>query len=74
MNLVSYLELPAFDDAAPDLLADHCHQRLAGSFGVTSGPLAQHIDTSILNLTGLGIIWPGSPPVNPDHGPEPYVS
>jgi len=92
MNLVSDLELPAFDYAAPDSSADHYHRQLAETgqqgwlaksplayivldhdsgefflrsratafpgrqiaefFGVTSGPLADHIDANILNLTG----------------------
>jgi cytochrome P450 len=92
MNLVSELDLPAFDYTAPDFSADRYHQQLAETrqrgwlaksplayivldhdagefflrsrktafpgrqiaefFGVTSGPLAEHIDLNILNLTG----------------------
>jgi cytochrome P450 len=92
MNLVSELDLPAFDYAAPDFSADRFHAQLAGIrqhgwlatsplayivldhdagefflrsrktafpgrqiagfFGVTSGPLAEHIDANILNLSG----------------------
>jgi cytochrome P450 len=92
MNLVSELDLPAFDYTAPDFSADRYHQQLAETrqrgwlaksplaymvldhdagefflrsrktafpgrqiaefFGVTSGPLAEHIDANILNLTG----------------------
>ena len=92
MNLVSELDLPAFDYSAPDFSADRYHQQLAGTrrrgwlaksplayivldhdagefflrsrktafpgrqiagfFGVTDGPLAEHIDANILNLTG----------------------
>src|SRR5215470_13830103 len=92
MNLVSELDLPAFDYAAPDFSADRYHQQLAETrrrgwlaksplayvvldhdagefflrsrktafpgrqiaefFGVTSGPLAEHIDANILNLDG----------------------
>jgi cytochrome P450 len=92
MNLVSALDLPAFDYSAPDFSADRYHQQLAETrqlgwlaksplayivldhdsgefflrsratafpgrqiaefFGVTGGPLADHIDTNILNLTG----------------------
>jgi cytochrome P450 len=92
MNLVSELELPAFDYTAPVFSADRYHQQLAETrqlgwlarsplaymvldresgefflrskatafagrqiaefFGVTSGPLADHIDANILNLTG----------------------
>jgi cytochrome P450 len=92
MNLVSDLDLPAFDYTAPDFSADRYHQQLAETrqlgwlaksplayivldhdsgefflrsratafpgrqiaefFGVTGGPLAEHIDTNILNLTG----------------------
>ena len=92
MNLVSDLDLPAFDYTAPDFSADRYHQQLAATrqlgwlaksplayivldhdsgefflrsratafpgrqiaefFGVTGGPLADHIDTNILNLTG----------------------
>jgi cytochrome P450 len=92
MNLVSDIDLPAFDYTAPDFTADRYHQQLAETrqlgwlarsplayivldhdsgefflrsratafpgrqiaefFGVTSGPLAEHIDTNILNLTG----------------------
>src|ERR1700731_2154089 len=92
MNLVSELDLPAFDYPAPDFSADRDHQQLAetrqhgwlarsplayivldhdagefflrsrktefpgrqiaGFFGVTSGPLAEHIDANILNLGG----------------------
>jgi cytochrome P450 len=92
MNLVSDLDLPAFDYAAPDFSADRFHAQLAGIgqdgwlatsplayivldreagefflrsrktafpgrqiaafFGVTSGPLAEHIDSNILNLGG----------------------
>jgi cytochrome P450 len=92
MNLVSDLDLPAFDYTAPDFSADRYHQQLAETrqlgwlaksplayivldhdsgefflrsrktafpgrqiaefFGVTGGPLAGHIDTNILNLTG----------------------
>ncbi len=92
MNLVSDLDLPAFDYTAPDFSADRYHQQLAETrqlgwlaksplayivldhdsgefflrsratafpgrqiaefFGVTGGPLADHIDTNILNLTG----------------------
>jgi len=92
MNLVSELDLPAFDYTAPDFSADRYHQQLAETrqrgwlaksplaymvldhdagefflrsrktafpgrqiaefFGVTSGPLVEHIDANILNLTG----------------------
>lgn len=92
MNLVSDIDLPAFDYTAPDFTADRYHQQLAETrqlgwlaksplayivldhdsgefflrsratafpgrqiaefFGVTTGPLAEHIDTNILNLTG----------------------
>ena len=92
MNLVSDLDLPAFDYTAPDFSADRYHQQLAETrqlgwlaksplayivldhdsgefflrsratafpgrqiaefFGVSGGPLADHIDTNILNLTG----------------------
>ena len=92
MNLVSELDLPAFDYTAPDFSADRYHQQLAETrlrgwlaksplayivldhdagefflrsrktafpgrqiaefFGVTSGPLAEHIDANILNLSG----------------------
>jgi cytochrome P450 len=92
MNLVSDLDLPAFDYTAPDFSADRYHQQLAETrelgwlaksplayivldhdsgefflrsratafpgrqiaefFGVTDGPLAEHIDANILNLTG----------------------
>src|SRR5271154_1142511 len=92
MNLVSELDLPAFDYTAPDFSADRYHQQLAETrqrgwlaksplayivldhdagefflrsrktafpgreiaefFGVTSGPLAEHINANILNLTG----------------------
>ena len=92
MNLVSELDLPAFDYMAPDFSADRYHQQLAETrqrgwlaksplayivldhdagefflrsrktafpgrqiaefFGVTSGPLTEHIDANILNLTG----------------------
>jgi cytochrome P450 len=92
MNLVSELDLPAFDYTAPDFSADRYHQQLAETrqrgwlaksplayivldhdagefflrsrktafpgrqiaefFGVTSGPLAEHISANILNLTG----------------------
>jgi len=92
MNLVSELDLPAFDYTAPDFSADTYHAQLARTrrqhwlarsplayivldhdsaefflrsratgfpgreiaafFGVTDGPLAAHIDTNILNLSG----------------------
>ena len=92
MNLVSDLDLPAFDYAEPDVSADRYHAQLAGIrqhgwlaksplaylvldhdagefflrsrktafpgrqiagfFGVSSGPLAGHIDANILNLSG----------------------
>jgi cytochrome P450 len=92
MNLVSDLDLPAFDYAEPDGSADRYHaqlagirqhgwlaksplaylvldreagefflrsrktafpgRQLAGFFGVSSGPLAGHIDANILNLGG----------------------
>src|SRR6478736_3428432 len=92
MNLVSDLDLPAFDYAVPDFSADRFHAQLAGIrqhgwlatsplayivldhdagefflrsrktafpgrqiagfFGVTGGPLAEHIDANILNLGG----------------------
>src|SRR5215470_13704009 len=92
MNLVSELELPAFDYMSPDFSADRYHQQLAEIrqlgwlakspltyvvldhdsgefflrsratafpgrqiaefFGITDGPLADHIDANILNLTG----------------------
>jgi cytochrome P450 len=92
MNLVSELDLPAFDYSAPDFSADQYHQQLAetrrrgwlarsplayivldhdagefflrsrktafpgrqiaGFFGITDGPLAEHIDANILNLSG----------------------
>jgi cytochrome P450 len=92
MNLVSDLDLPAFDYAEPDVPADRYHAQLAGirqhgwlarsplaylvldhdagefflrskktAFpgrqiagfsGVSSGPLAEHIDANILNLSG----------------------
>src|SRR3984893_19284222 len=90
MNLVSDIDLPAFDYTAPDFSADRSHQHLAETsqcgwlaksplayivldhdagefflrsrktafpgrqiaefFGVTSGPLAEHIDLNILHL------------------------
>jgi cytochrome P450 len=92
MNLVSELDLPAFDYSAADFSADRYHQQLAEIrqrgwlarsplayivldhdagefflrsrktafpgrqiaefFGVTGGPLAEHIDANILNLSG----------------------
>jgi cytochrome P450 len=92
MNLVSDLDLPTFDYAAPDSSAVDFHAQLAGIrqqgwlarsplayivldhdagefflrsrktafpgrqiagfFGVTSGPLAEHVDANILNLGG----------------------
>src|SRR5215831_8911193 len=52
MNLVSELDLPVFDYSAADFPADRYHQQLAEFFGVTSGPLAEHIDANILNLGG----------------------
>ena len=92
MNLVSDLDLPAFDYAEPGLPADRYHaqlaglrqhgwlaksplaylvldheagefflrsrktafpgRQLAGFFGVSSGPLAGHVDANILNLSG----------------------
>src|SRR5580704_15836594 len=52
MNLVSDLDLPVFDYSAPDFSADRYHRQLAEFFGVTGGPLADHIDANILNLTG----------------------
>src|SRR5689334_23566009 len=92
MNLVSELDLPTFDYAAPDSSGGDFHAQLAGIrqqgwlarsplayvvldreagefflrsrktefpgrqiagfFGVTSGPLAEHIDANILNLGG----------------------
>jgi cytochrome P450 len=92
MNLVSDLDLPAFDYAEPDVPSDRYHAQLAGIrqhgwlatsplaylvldhdagefflrsrktafpgrqiagfFGVSSGPLAEHIDANILNLSG----------------------
>jgi cytochrome P450 len=92
MNLVSELDLPAFDYTAADFSADRYHQQLAETrqdgwlaksplayivldhdagefflrsrktafpgrqiaefFGVTGGPLAEHIDANILNLSG----------------------
>src|SRR5580704_12159346 len=52
MNLVSDLDLPVFDYSAPDFSADRYHQQIAEFFGVTGGPLADHIDANILNLTG----------------------
>lgn len=92
MNLVTDLELPAFDYTAPDFSADRYHQQLAETsrqgwlaksplayivldhdsgefflrsratafpgrqiaefFGIVDGPLADHIDANILNLTG----------------------
>lgn len=92
MNLVSELDLPAFDYTAPGFSADTYHAQLAKIrqrhwlarspiayivldhdsgefflrskaaafpgrqiaefFGVTGGPLAEHIDANILNLTG----------------------
>jgi cytochrome P450 len=92
MNLVSELDLPAFDYMAPDFSADRYHQQLAETrrhgwlaksplayivldrdagefflrsrktafpgrqiaefFGITDGPLAEHIDANILNLSG----------------------
>ena len=105
MNLVSDLDLPAFDYTAPDFSADRYHQQLAETrqlgwlaksplayivldhdsgefflrsratafpgrqiaefFGVTGGPLADHIDTNILNLTGTSTggcgRWSGRP-------------
>ncbi len=92
MTIVSELDLPAFDYAAPDFSPDRYHQQLAGIrrqgwlaksplayivldrdsgeyflrsratafpgrqiaefFGISDGPLAEHIDANILNLTG----------------------
>jgi cytochrome P450 len=92
MTIVSELDLPAFEYAAPDLSADRYHQQLAEIrrqgwlaksplayvvldrdsgeyflrsratafpgrqiaefFGISDGPLAEHIDANILNLTG----------------------
>ncbi len=92
MTIVSELDLPAFDYAAPDFSADRYHQQLAEIrrqgwlaksplayvvldrdsgeyflrsratafpgrqiaefFGISDGPLAEHIDANILNLAG----------------------
>src|SRR6266702_1043669 len=52
MNLVSELDLPVFDYSAAGFSADRYHQQLAETLGVTSGPLAEHIDANILNLGG----------------------
>jgi cytochrome P450 len=92
MTIVSELDLPVFDYAAPDFSADRYHQQLAEIrrqgwlaksplayivldrdsgeyflrsratafpgrqiaefFGISDGPLAEHIDANILNLTG----------------------
>jgi cytochrome P450 len=92
MTLVSDLDLPVFDYAAPDFSADRYHgqlaeigqrgwlarsplayivldresgefflrskatafpgRQIAEFFGVAAGPLAEHIDANILNLSG----------------------
>ena len=113
MNLVSELDLPAFDYTAPDFSADRYHQQLAETrqlgwlaksplayivlerdsgefflrsratafpgrqiaefFGVTGGPLADHIDANILDLTGdqhrrlRALVGPALTPRKADH-------
>ena len=62
MSIVSDLDLPAFDYAAPrthDLALDGPPQ-LGGVEG-------------IYGIDKLPIIWPGPPKVNPNHGPAPDV-
>ena len=64
-------------------------RQIAEFFGVTSGPLAEHINANILNLSGpaqlggvegiygidkLPIIWSGSSKMSPNHGLVPDVS
>ena len=47
-------------------------RQIAEFFGVTGDPLAEHIDTNILNLTG-DQHRSGSPKLNLNHGPGPDV-
>jgi cytochrome P450 len=113
MNLVSELDLPAFDYMASDFSADLYHQQLAEIrrhgwlaksplayvvldhesgefflrsratafpgrqiaefFGITGGPLADHIDANILNQTGerhrrlRALVGPALTPRKADH-------
>ncbi len=64
MNLVSELDLPAFDYTAPDFSADRYHL----------GPPQPGGVEGIYGVDKLPIIWSGSSQMSSNHGPAPDVS
>ena len=60
MNLVSELDLPAFDYTVPDFSAD----RYSSAGGVEG----------IYGIDKLPVIWSGSSTMSPNHGLAPDVS
>jgi len=74
MNLVSDLDLPAFDYMAPDFSADRYHQQLAQTRQL--GWLAKLPLACIVLDHDSGEFFPrsrGSSKLNPNHAPGPYV-
>ena len=71
MNLVSELDLPAFDYTTPDFSADRYHQQFAETRQrgwLARSPLAYIV------LDKLPIIWSGTSRMSPNHGLAPDVS
>ncbi|MGD0066471.1 MAG: hypothetical protein ABSB76_23880 [Streptosporangiaceae bacterium] len=68
MNLVSDIDPPPFEDTAPDFSADCYHQQFFPRSRATGGV------EGIYGIDKLPIIWWGSSQLNPNRGPEPYVS
>ena len=75
MNLVSELDLPAFDYTAPDFSADRYHQQLAETRqgGWLDGPAQLGGVEGIYGIDKLPIIWSGSSRMSPNRGLVPDV-
>jgi hypothetical protein len=81
MSIVSDLDLPASDYAAPDFTAGRraeLEEALAFLASrthdlVLDGPPQPGGVEGIYGIDKLPIIWPGPPKVNPNHGPAPDV-
>ena len=90
MNLVSELDLPAFDYTAPDFSADRYHQQLAETrqrgwlalaflaprtHGLAlDGPPQLGGVEGIYGIDKLPVIWSGSSTMSPNYGLAPDVS
>ncbi|HEY2264324.1 MAG TPA: hypothetical protein VGI96_16995 [Streptosporangiaceae bacterium] len=71
MNLVSDLDLPAFDYAEPAAPAD----QIAGFLGVApDGPPRLGGIEGIYGIGKLPVSWPGTSAMSPNHGRAPDVS